>query len=135
MNSPIGWVLPAVAIGATVLAVWAGSNLAVAIPAAALAVLAAGLLFAGAWLDERRQAPRRSPLRAPPENYRLRSALRSGRLGREELVTALDRVERTGPHPDLPSRTARELEALAHLSPRDFQDYLRTRLDDLEARV
>jgi len=134
MNSRVGWVLPTIAALATALAVWAGSDLVIAIPAAGLAVLAADLLFVGAWLDARdRRAP---PLpRYPHEVSRLRLALRSGTLGRGDLILVLDRLERSGSNPDLLPRTASELDALVHLPPSEFRQYLRQRLDDLEIRM
>jgi hypothetical protein len=135
MNSRVGWLLPAVAAGATGLAIWAGSNLALAIPAAGLATLAAGMLFAGAWLEARSRARRRPLSHRPREIFRLRHALRSGPLGREELVTTLDRIERQGPTPELPARSVEEMEGLVGLGSTDFRLYLRGRLDDLEARM
>lgn len=122
----------AVAIG---IAIWAGPNLSIAAPAAAFATLAAGLLLVGAWLDTREGEQRRFRPRSEPEMFRLRSALRSGPLGREELVTTLDRVERMGPSPDLAPRTPQQMEHLVRLSPPEFREYLRSRLDDLEARM
>jgi hypothetical protein len=135
MNSPIGWVLPAVALGATGLAVWAGPNLALAIPAAALAVVAAGVAFARAGLGARPRTPYHPSFGPPREMFHIRSALHSGRLGQEEIVAQLDHMERTGPTPDLPSRTVPELESIIRLSPAEFREYLRGRLDDLERRL
>jgi hypothetical protein len=61
--------------------------------------------------------------------------LRSGRLGREEIVAAIDRAERGGSNPGLPSRTTAEMDALVELPAPKFHEYLRARLDDLEART
>jgi hypothetical protein len=135
MNSPVGWFLPAIAALAAALAIWAGPNLTIALPAAAIATLAAGLLFVEAGIESRNRRLRRSELSWQPELFRLRSAIRSGPLGREELVTTLDRVERAGPAPDLPARAGAEMEAIVGLPASEFRRYLRTRLDDLEARV
>ncbi|MGA8542652.1 MAG: hypothetical protein WB947_03815 [Thermoplasmata archaeon] len=135
MKSPVGWFLPAVAIVATGIAIWAGPNLAIALPAAGLAVLAPGLLFAGSWLDAEERRGRRAATGFRPEVFRLRSAIRSGPLGREELVTTLDRIERSGPTPNLRPRTVDEMHALIRVSPSEFRAYLRGRLDDLEARM
>jgi hypothetical protein len=135
MNSPFVWVLSAVAVAATAVAVWAGPNLVIAIPAATMAVLAAGLLFAGAWIEALYRAPSRSRPGPPHEILRLRLALRSGRLGREEIITTLDRIERTGPSPDLASRSVPEMEALFRLPRTEFLEYLRARLDYIEARL
>jgi hypothetical protein len=130
-----GGFLIGVAALATGIAIWAGPNLAIAAPAAAFATLAAGLLLVGAWVDVEGGERRRPRPRGEPELFRLRSALRSGPLGREELVTTLDRVERMGPSPDLAPRTPQQMELLVRLSPPEFRRYLRARLDDLEARM
>ena len=135
MNSPTGWLLPGVAIASAALAVWAGTDLAVALPATGLAVLAAALVFVGAWLEDRTREVGRAPPHAPRFASRLRVALRSGPLGREELMTTLDRVERAGPAPGLPPRTLSEMEALVRLPRPEFERYLRRRLDDLEERL
>lgn len=135
MNSRVGWVLPTIAILATALAVWAGSDLVIALPAAGLAVLAADLLFVGAWLDARDRGAPRPPPPSPHEVSRLRLALHSGPLGREDLVLALDRLERSGPNPDLLPRSGAEVDSLVRLPRVEFQRYLRQRLDDLESRT
>jgi hypothetical protein len=129
------WMLPVAALAATGIAVWAGPNLALAIPAAAIAVFLAAVLFAFALNDSWGEGARRGPPRARPEVFRLRAALRSGPMGREALVATLDRVERSGPTPDLPKRTAEEIAQIVDLSPTEFRAYLRSRLDDLEARL
>jgi hypothetical protein len=135
MKSPLGWFLPAVAIVLTGIAIWAGPNVPLALPAAALAVVAMGFLFLGAWEDSEARSKPTVPLVWEPDVFRLRTAIRSGNLGREEIVTTLDRVERMGPTPDLPTRTADEMARLTRVSPQEFRQYLRHRLDDLEGRV
>lgn len=135
MRSAIGWAVPAAAVVATGIAIWAGPNVSIAVPAAALAILAAAMLFVGGWLDRAERGRRRPLPRSEPEMFRLRSSLRSGPLGREDIVTTLDRVERGGPTPDLPARSPQEIERLVQLPLSEFREYLRTRLDDLEARM
>jgi hypothetical protein len=135
MRLPSGWFLVVVAAIAVAIAIWAGPNLTIAIPAAAFATLAGGLLFVGAWLELEEGARRRTPSRWEPDVFRLRSAMRSGPLGREEIVTTLDRVERMGPTPDLPARSPQQMELIVRLPPAEFRKYLRGRLDDLEARM
>jgi hypothetical protein len=132
MKSPVGWVLPLVAAVATVLAVVAGSNLAVALPAAAIAVLAAGLLFARTW-SLRARGPDPAPPDPRTDADRLRTAFRSGRIGREELVLALNRLERSLLRPDLAPPPVAELARLAALPPDQFRKYVRGQLDRLEA--
>jgi hypothetical protein len=133
MSSPVGWVLPLVAAGATVLAVLAGGNFALALPAAGLAVLAAALLFVRTW-SRRARAPE-SPAAAPrTDTDRLRLAFHSGRIGREEVVVALNRLERELLDPDLSPPPVPELTRLAALPPEQFLAYVRRQLDRLEAR-
>ncbi|MCI4339196.1 MAG: hypothetical protein L3J68_02540 [Thermoplasmata archaeon] len=127
--------LIAVAVAATGLALWAGPNLAISAVAAAAAVVAAGLLFLSAWVDRPPArvavAPYRSERDIPPFRY----GFRSGRFGREELISTLDRIERLGPTPELKSRSSGEMDSIARLSAAEFSDYVRRRLDDLEART
>ncbi len=135
MRSRIGWLLPAGAIVCTGIAVWAGPNLPLALPAAALAVVCAGALFAGAWSDSVGRRRTRAPMQWEPDVFRLRTAIRSGPLGREEIIATLDRVERMGPNPNLPTRSADEIHELTHVSPEEFRVYLRRRLQEMEARM
>jgi hypothetical protein len=124
MRSRVGWLLPAAAIVLTGVALWAGPNVPIALPAAALAVLAVGFLFLGAWTDsEGRKRPRVARV-WEPDVFRLRTAIRSGPL-----------VERMGLNPNLPSRTAEEMHTLTRVTPEEFRVYLRRRLDDLEDRM
>jgi hypothetical protein len=134
MNFPFGWFLPAVAIVATGVAVWAGDNFSLAIPAAVAALLAAGLLFVDAvlgpgWVARRPEGPFLAGEAGP-----LRTAFRSGRLGREAIADLLDRLERAGPNPDLPGRRTEETNRLVRLPSGEFRNYVRQRLDDLESR-
>jgi hypothetical protein len=135
MNSPFGWLLLVVAAAATAVALWAGPNLPIAGPAAAVAVLAAGLVFAFAWLDRPDRRP--VPPSPPPDRdvFLFRYGFHSGRLGREEIVSTLDRIERMGPTPNLYGRTPGEIDSIVSLSGSEFREYVRTRLDDLEVRT
>lgn len=135
MRAPFGWLVPAIAVVATGVAVWAGSNLAVALPSATVAIAAAGLLFAEVWLRSpplgRRGGPT-APRGAPSE---VREAFRSGRLGREKLVLALDQLERAGPNPNLPGRRSEEIREFGRMNAAEFRTYVRRRLDELEERT
>jgi hypothetical protein len=134
MNRASAVVLIGIALVATGVAVWAGPNLTFAAPAAAVAVLAAGFLFVSAWMDNPPEA--RSAGR-DPEGGEVRVDrlwFQSGRLGREEIIATLDRIERLGPTPDLPARSGAELSEITGLSRSEFRAYVRRRLEDLEAR-
>lgn len=135
MNSPVGWALPILAGAASAIAVVAGSNLAVAVPAATVAVLAAGAILGGAWIDRTATGLRSSPEGVPTAPDRIRTAFRSGPLGRAEIVGLLDQLERSGPRPDLPTRTGAELDRITALRADEFERYVRSRVDALEAET
>ncbi len=135
MNASWAGLLLVVAAGATGIAVWAGPNLAIAGVGAAVAVLAAGLLFVGAWLDRPSRRPAPAALAPDPDLLRHRFGLRPGRFAREEVITTLDRIERSGATPDLPHRSTNEITELAQLSRSEFSEYVRRRLDELEAET
>jgi hypothetical protein len=135
MRFRVGWFLPAVAAVLVGVAIWAGPNVPLALPAAAIAVIVVAAMFVLAWADsEGRKRPKVATV-WEPDVFRLRTAIRSGPLGREEIITTLDRVERMGPTPDLPTRGVDEMNQLTKVSPEEFRTYLRRRLDDLEARM
>jgi hypothetical protein len=127
------WYLPLIAIVAIGLAIWAGPNLATAVPAAAVGLIAASLLFLDAWSTAGRPIVPALGRRSPETVDGIRSAFRSGVMGREKLIDLLDRLDRAGPTPYLPARRTEEIRALVRLSPSEFRDYLRQRLDALEA--
>ncbi len=133
MRSAATWALPLVAAVATALAVLAGGNLALALPAAALAVLAAALLFARGW-SKRARRPDPLPARPRTDTDRLRLAFHSGRIGREEVVIALNRLERSFLDPGVPPPAVDELTRVAALPPDQFRAYVRAQLDRLESR-
>jgi hypothetical protein len=135
MRAPFGWLVPAVAAAATGVAVWAGSNLAVALPSATVAIAAAALLFVEVWLRSPPSGRRVAPSAPRGEPVELREAFRSGRLGREKLVLALDQLERAGPNPNLPGRRSEEIREFGRMSAAEFRAYVRRRLDELEERT
>lgn len=132
MRAPFGWLAPATALFATAIAIAAEGNLPVAVPAAVVAV-AAGVL-AVAEVGVRSGRPGRPTGLGSPANPKasVRAAFRAARLGREELVMTLDRIERTGRNPDLPGRRIEEMDRVAGLSRPEFRAYVRGRLDELE---
>jgi len=134
MNYALAGFLVAVAAGATGVAIWAGPNPAIAAPAAALAVVAAGLLFLAAGVDRPPVAAPPRPPALPRDEYLFRYGFRSGPLGREEIVATLDRIERSGPNPQLPSRSSSEVASVVELPRADFREYVRRRVEDLEVR-
>jgi hypothetical protein len=134
MNLPFGWFVPAVAVVATGIAVWADDNFSLAVPAAVVALLAAGFLFVDAFLGREPIARPSAGRSVSREAGPVRTAFRSGRLGREAIADLLDRLERGGPNPDLPGRRAEETRRLARMPSAEFRDYVRHRLDDLESR-
>lgn len=125
-------VLLAVAVVATGIAVWAGPNFVIALPAAVAAVAAAGLLFLGAGLGRIPSRPLESSLRPATSAMVLRRAFSSGRLGREALVETLDRLERAGPNPGLSALRPDEADRIWRMPAKEFREYLRERLDRLE---
>lgn len=135
MNLGLGGLLVAAAVVATGLAIWAGDNFILAVPAATAAVLAAGLLFAEAVLESSRTARPPEGDTGSNEVGTLRVAFRSGRLGREAIAELLDVLERAGPNPGLPSRRADETSRIVHMPAAEFRSYVRQRLDDLESRT
>ena len=133
MRFPFGWKLPLVAALAIGVAFWAGTNFVISVPAAAVAVGAAGLLIVEAW----GVPPPRPPVsRTVTVNPRAlaRDAFRAGRIGREMVVEMLDRLERSGSNPLLAATSTAEFDRIGHLSRGEFREYVRTRLDELERR-
>ncbi len=131
MKSPVGWVLPAIAAVAATFAVVANKNLPVAVAAAAIAVLAASLLFAQAWSARVPPAPE-LPMSLASDADRLRLAFRSGRIGREEIAITLNRLERSFRDPELSAPSSAELARVAELTPEEFLRYVAAGLDRLE---
>jgi len=135
MKVPFGWKLPLVAVIATGVALWGGGAIAISIPAAAVAVGAAVLLLVEAWgLPPPRPPVSRGSSGANPRGA-IRDSFRLGRVGREQILEELDRLERTGPNPALPGRVSEEFDRIARLTRDEFREYVRARLDDLEVRT
>ena len=131
MKLPFGWALPAVAVGATIVALAADSNRSIAVPAGTVAVAAAGLAL---WLAVRRWG--RRELAAANETTVVESTadwFDEGVMGQEAIVLMLDRIERQLLHPDLPSRSNDEFTRLRMLPAEEFLDYVEQRLGELEA--
>lgn len=123
----------ATAVGAGI-AVAAGTNLTVIVPAAAVAVGAASLLLFG--VVERVRWPEVAPVTATPADIgRVRSSMTSGAWGRADLIALLDHLDRSGAGRQLPSTSPEEVARLQRLSREEFREYLRARVSDLERRT
>ncbi len=134
MNHPLSALVGAVAAVATGVAVWAGTNFALALPAATVAVAAAAFLFVESMPSVvRRGRPPGTP-RSSGEVDRIRTAFRTGRVGRELIISLLDNYERTGPNPAFAGRRPEEQVRLVQLPGDEFREYVRGRIDELEAR-
>jgi len=131
VRAPFAWWWPALAVGWTALAIVYSANYAVAVPAAFAAVVFAGVAVGDA---ARRTLPMPAarPRGRPIPSSGVRDWIRAGRLGREDLLLALDRLDRRTLHPDLPSRTPEELRRIAALPRAQFYGYVARRLDALE---
>ena len=131
MSAPISWWWPTVAGIATLIAFLAGPTYSIAVPAATAAVIAAALTLVDA-VGRRREevARRRRPVPTGPGG--IRGAFTGGEPGREDIVLALDLLERKFSRPDLPARTGAELRELANQPEEGFREYVAERLDTLE---
>lgn len=131
MTDALRWVFLALAAVAAGVGIWAGPNYGVAVPAALVAVALGGLAF---WDSSRNEG---RPVSGPAPAYDgspvgVRSWFVEGSLGREEIVLLLDRLDREGPHPELPARPPADLRRLVELPAGSFREYVRGRLDQLD---
>jgi hypothetical protein len=101
---------------------------------ATLAVVAAALTVATS-LGPRGPRPIVSPRVANTPLFSVREALRSGSLGREELVFLLDRLERVTLRPTLPIRQPEEIAAIVGAPEEEFLRYLEARVRELEGAL
>jgi len=129
-----GWGWALVAAFATVLAILARGDFVIEVMLATLAVTAAGLTVAFA-LGPRGPPEFEKPRFVPVPLMSVREALRSGALGREELVYLLDRLERVSVHPTLPIRKPEELAAIVSVPEDVFLGYLESRVRELEGAL
>ena len=134
MNIVATILLGVVAAVATGLAVAAGTNASLAIPAATAAV-AAGALFLVGVVEQTRWPSGRPLPTVPVDPARVRSSLAAGPRGRPALVYLLDNLERSGGTMNVPVPSDAELRHLAQLSREEFRQYLTDRVNDLEGRT
>lgn len=129
--SVLAGVLAAAAAG---IAVWAGANLALGVPAAVTAVGLASLLLVESIPRSLGRGETGPAVRPTGEADRIRTAFGTGRVGRERIVSLLDAYERSGPNPAYAGHRPEEVARLVALPGHEFRAYVRSRLDDLEAR-
>jgi len=133
MKAPFRWVLPAIAITATIEAVLAGTNDAIAIPAAVFAVAVAGFVL---WDSVRDRLEDSLPSGPSHEAVPIGGSdvwFQEGPMSQESIVLLLDRVDRALAHPALPIRPSVEMERLGRLPWESFLDYVESRLLEIEA--
>ncbi|HTP55100.1 MAG TPA: hypothetical protein VML53_00325 [Thermoplasmata archaeon] len=134
MKGPFGFIPPAIAVAAAFTAIGAGPNYAIALPMSVIAVTAAAFTAA----DALARTARRAPARTPPRGGRtagLREWFVRGRIGREQIVLFLDRLDRAGDRPELPIRSSEEIEGLVRLPDAEFRAFVRRRLDAIEGEA
>lgn len=134
MNTGVAVLLCVVAGVAAGIAVAAGTNEAVVVPAAAVAVGAGALLLVGVVEQTRWPSPRPRTASTPDLGH-VRSSVGAGAHGRTELIALLDHLDRASGGPRLASRSSEELAHLQALSPEEFRAYLSARVGELERRT
>jgi len=134
MNIPTIAALCLVAGLAASVAVAAGPNTAVAVPAAGVAVGVAALLLVSV-LERTAWPPLRTRTSSRDRSIPIRAAFEEGKLGRRELIQILDSLERTGYGLAPPVLSAEELDHLVARSPEEFRRYLDVRVSELEGRT
>jgi len=134
MNALATVFLCVLAILASALAVAAGTNEALAIGAAAVAVLSGAFLLVDV-VGRTRWPPGRPLPALPADPARVRSSLEAGTSGRPALIDLLDNLERRAGN-SLRTRTSiEELARLRALDAKEFREYLTARVSDLERRL
>jgi len=131
MRAPFTLLFPVLAGLGAIVAIVAGSDYAVAVPFAVGAVAAAALSLVEAvrgtgWAE----AP--SPRRWDDRAAGVRAWFHRGRLGREEILQLVDRLDRAGDHPELPVRRSEEVARLVRLPDAQWRAYVNARLDAIE---
>jgi len=134
MNTFLTVLLCVVALLATGAAVAAGTNAAVAVGAASVAVGASGLLLVGI-VARTRWPPGRPLVASPADPARVRSSLEAGTRGRSSLVELLDTLEWRAGNPDRTRTSVEEIARLRELPAEEFREYLSRRVSDLERRT
>ncbi|MFZ1023956.1 MAG: hypothetical protein WAN87_07470 [Thermoplasmata archaeon] len=127
------WILALVLAGiATGVAVWAGPNLAVAVPAAVLAIVMGVLVGVSRALRPSGPTPVEVEVPETTALVVLESALTSGPLGRAYVLTLLDGLERRLRDRNAPIRPEAEQQRLVRGSDAAFRAFVEKRLTELE---
>jgi len=134
MNVATTVLLCVVAVLASGLAIAAGTNEALVLPAATVAVVAAALLLAGVAERTRWPSGRALPV-LPADPARVRSSLAAGVRGRPTIVWLLDNLERSAGTPNVPVPSDEEIARLKSLRPEEFREYVAARVAELERRT
>lgn len=128
MSGPAAWWAWAPAVVLTALALVDASTYSIAVPAAAGAVLIAGLGVALS-VGRHARAPPAPPVSLALPRSHVRAAFGAGAMGREDIILLLDRLTRRILDPHLPVRPPFEVARLLRLPPeawwRDVDDRLR----------
>lgn len=132
MRAPFSWWWAAAALALTIASIATGIRETVALPLAAAAAACAAVAILEV-IHRQPSGPPTRPVPGAPGPSRVRGWLAAGRLGREELVLLVDRLERKSLTPTLPIRSPAELAKLVRLPPAEFRRYLEDRLTRIEA--
>jgi hypothetical protein len=128
------WIVALVtAVFATGLAIWAGPNLTIAVPAAVAAVaIGVGV---GIWRALKPAPPATATSALPKEPtplLDLEGALHSGALGRDYVLILLDTLDRRLRDRNLPKRAEKERQRLLSGPDAAFRAYVEGRVTELE---
>jgi len=134
MKTGVTLVLCVVAVVAAGVAIAAGPNQGLALPAAAIAVTAAALLLVGV-VERTRWPPTLLLPELSADPARVRASIEAGASGRTDLIALLDRLDRQSGARQFSSTSPKELARLQTLSGEEFQEYLSVRVGDLEQRT
>jgi hypothetical protein len=127
------WILALVLAGvATGVAVWAGPNLAVAVPAAVIAIAMGVLVGVSQAVKPSGPAPVEVEVPETTSLVVLESALTSGPLGRAYVLSLLDGLERRLRDRNAPMRSEADQQRLVRGSDAAFRTFVEKRLTELE---
>jgi len=134
MNTGTVVFLCVVAAAAAGTSIAVGSNLSVAVPAAAIAVGATAVLLVGV-VEQTRVRAGKAQLAPEIPAAKVRSSFRAGRLGRNDLIELLDSLEWASGEPRPRGASFEERNRLEGLGTDEFREYLDQRISELERRT